>query len=75
MNATKANAVLQVKELLGCDRVIAFGDGLNDMDMFKIADASFAVANAADELKSIATAVIQSNDDDGVAKFLKKIFD
>ncbi len=74
LNATKANAVLQVKERLGCDRVIAFGDGLNDMDMFKIADASFAVANAADELKSIATAVIQSNDDDGVAKFLKKIF-
>lgn len=74
-DAAKANAVLHLKELLGCDRVVAFGDGLNDMDMFKIADASFAVANAADDLKSIATAVIGSNDDDGVAKYLQKIYE
>lgn len=70
--ATKANAVLQVKELLGCDKIVAFGDGLNDMDMFKIADASFAVANAVPELKSIASAVIDSSDEDGVAKYLRK---
>lgn len=68
--ATKSNAVLQLKKLLNCDRIIAFGDGLNDIDMFKIADECYAVSNAVDELKAIATGIIDSNDNDGVAKWL-----
>lgn len=70
--ATKANAVLQLKNMLQCDRVVAFGDGKNDMDMFKAADECYAVANAVDELKKISTAVIGSNQDDAVAKWLLK---
>lgn len=71
-NATKANAILKLKEMLSCDKVVAFGDGLNDIPMFRIADECYAVSNAADELKSIATGVILSNDDDGVAKWLSE---
>ena len=67
---TKANAVLELKNLLGCDRVVCFGDGKNDISMFNIADECYAVGNADEELKEIATAVIDSNDADGVAKWL-----
>ncbi|MEZ3420855.1 MAG: HAD family hydrolase [Eubacterium sp.] len=70
LKATKANGIQTLKELLSCDRIVAFGDGLNDMDMFKIADECYAVSNAVDELKAIATGIIDSNNNDGVAKWL-----
>ena len=68
--ATKANAMLELKDLLHCDRVICFGDGVNDISMFEKADECYAVANADDALKAIATDVIESNEEDGVAKWL-----
>ncbi|MDR1664804.1 MAG: HAD family hydrolase [Clostridiales bacterium] len=70
IKATKANAILQLKEHLKCERVISFGDGKNDISMFNISDECYAVANAVDELKEIATGIIASNNDDGVAKWL-----
>lgn len=69
--ATKANAITQLKEMLGCDRLIVFGDGKNDIDMFEIADECYAVKNAHYELKKKATAIIGSNDEDGVAGWLE----
>lgn len=69
--ASKANAIRQVKEQLGCDRLVVFGDGKNDVDMFELADEAYAVANAVPELKERATAIIGSNDEDGVAKWLE----
>ena len=71
--ASKANAIKQLKEMFNCDRVIAFGDGKNDIDMFEIADEGYAVSNANEALKEKATAVIDSNNDDGVAKWLEKM--
>lgn len=70
--ASKANAIRQLKEKLGCDRVVAFGDGKNDVDMFRLAEESYAVANAVPELKAIATGIIGSHDEDAVAKWLMK---
>lgn len=70
--ASKANAIKQLKEQLGCDRLVVFGDGKNDIDMFEIADEAYAVGNAVDELKEAATAVIGNNNEDGVAKWLEK---
>ena len=67
---SKANAILQLKALLGVDYIVAFGDGKNDMEMFELADEAYAVENAVDELKAIATGIISSNDSDGVAKWL-----
>lgn len=69
-NATKANAILKLKEILGCNKIISFGDGLNDIPMFKISDECYAVENAVPELKAIATGVIDSNENNGVAKWL-----
>lgn len=39
--------------------------------MFEIADECYAVENAVDELKEIATAVIGNNNEDGVAHWLE----
>lgn len=69
-NATKANAVVKLKELLQCDRVVSFGDAVNDLPMFRISQECYAVANAVEELKKEATHIIGSNEEDGVAKWL-----
>lgn len=69
--ATKANAILKLKELWGCDRVISFGDAINDLPMFQISDECYAVENAVDALKEAATGVIGSNDADSVARWLE----
>lgn len=68
--ATKATAVLALKEMLHCKSVVCFGDGKNDIPMFNAADFCYAVSNAEDELKAIATGIIESNENDGVAKWL-----
>ena len=70
--ATKANAVLKLKELWGCDRVISFGDAVNDIPMFRISDECYAVENAVDALKAMADGIILGNDADGVAAWLKE---
>ena len=67
--ASKANAVTD------CDKTVVFGDGINDIDMFLTADESYAVENADPALKHLATGIIASNNDDGVAKFLLEHFD
>ena len=70
--ATKYDAILKLKELLHCDKVISFGDSINDIPMFRISDECYAVANAADSLKEIATGVILDNNSDSVAKWLEE---
>ncbi len=70
--ATKYDAILKLKELWHCDSVISFGDSINDIPMFKISDECYAVANAADSLKEIATGIIGDNNSDSVAKWLEE---
>ncbi len=71
-HATKANAVRQLAKLLECDKIVAFGDGINDLEMFTIANEAYAVENAVEQLKEKATKIIESNVKNGVAKWLKK---
>ena len=68
--ATKADAVLALKELYGFEKVVVFGDEKNDLSMFSVADEGYAVANANEDVKRVANDVIEANDCDGVAKFL-----
>lgn len=70
--ATKAEAALQLKKMCGCDRLVVFGDGVNDIPMFEAADEGYAVENAVEELKEIATEIIGGNQQDGVAEWLKQ---
>ena len=71
-DTSKANAIMKLKSMLGCGKVIAFGDGRNDIDLFEVADEGYAVANADPDLKKRAKDVILSNDEDGVAKWLEE---
>ena len=72
VGATKAHAIRKLKKIWECDKVISFGDAINDIPMFEISDESYAVENAVDELKAVATGIIGSNEDDGVANWLKE---
>ena len=68
--ATKANAVRFLKERLGYEKLVCFGDTANDSDMFDVCDEKYAVKNADDWLKAKATGVIGYCEEDGVAKWL-----
>ncbi len=73
-DASKGGAVQEMKEMLGLERVICFGDSDNDLSMFQAADESYAPANASDTVKSVATAVIGHHDEEGIARFLRERF-
>ncbi len=70
--ATKANAVKYLRQEYNFDRIVCFGDNLNDITMFQESDLRVAVANAKPELKKLADFITLSNDDDGVAVWLEK---
>ncbi len=57
------------------ENVIAFGDGLNDLEMIQYAGIGVAVKNACPELKELADVVSpHSNQQQAIKKFLKKYF-
>lgn len=68
--ATKAEAVVRLKNMLGFDRAVCFGDSANDSEMFDVCDEKYAVRNADEWLKGKATGVIGYCEEDGVAKWL-----
>ncbi|MCL2299251.1 MAG: GNAT family N-acetyltransferase [Firmicutes bacterium] len=69
-SATKYNAAQFLRTQYGFDRVVGFGDNLNDLPLFRACDEAWAVSNAREELKAAATGVIGSNENDGVVQFL-----
>lgn len=71
-SVSKASGASEVKKIVGADKIVAFGDNLNDIPLFEIADEAYAVSNAENKLKSIATGIIGSNDEDAVAEFILK---
>ncbi len=72
--AGKQNAIERLKKLYGFDRVVAFGDNANDVEMLKAADVGIAVGNARPDAKAVADIIIDTNDNDGVAKYLLSEF-
>ena len=69
-SCSKANAVKDVARELGCDRIVVFGDNLNDLPMMRVADVAVAVENALPEVRDMASTVIGSNASDSVARFI-----
>lgn len=53
------------------ERIIAFGDEDNDLEMIDYAGVGVAMENGIDELKSIAKHVTETNENDGVSSFLE----
>lgn len=54
------------------DEMIAFGDAQNDKTMIEYVGCGVAMANASDDLKSVADEITLSNNDDGIAESLLK---
>lgn len=72
----KQNALIKTCEYLGIkpEDAVAFGDNNNDSDMLKAAGLGICVANGTPECKTAAGMLTESNDDDGVAKALYRLF-
>jgi Cof subfamily protein (haloacid dehalogenase superfamily) len=58
---------------ISTDAVATIGDMQNDLAMFKVSGLSFAMGNATDDVKKIATHVTASNEDEGFAKAMEMI--
>lgn len=72
---SKGKSILKLIDKLNIniDNVICFGDSMNDKSMFELCINTVAMKNAETELKSMAKYVTDyTNDDDGVAKFIRQ---
>ena len=72
--ATKLKAVFAVKDWLNIqmDDIAVFGDDYSDIEMLSSFNNSIAVANAIDECKAVANYICDTNESDGVAKWLEE---
>lgn len=72
--ATKTTGIMKLTELWGIDRaeIVSFGDDLIDVDVLKYTGVSVAVANAIDEVKTVADYICDTNNNDGVAKWIEQ---
>lgn len=70
---SKASGIAQVCSIIGTDmsRVVAIGDGLNDIAMIRAAGLGVAMGNAQEEVKEIADLVTVHHDEDGVAAVIR----
>jgi len=67
--ASKGDGVHMLLDHLGAnvDEVMAIGDGENDVEMLNLVRWGVAMANGSDKAKTVADAIVTSNDEDGVA--------
>lgn len=56
------------------ERIIAFGDELNDIEMIQYAGRGIAMGNAAPAIKEVANDITLTNMNDGIAHYLEKLF-
>lgn len=72
---TKATGIESMLQHYGIskDDAIAFGDNYNDREMLQYVGLSVAMGNSPDDIKSLATEVTDSNNDDGIYNFLRRL--
>lgn len=72
-SVTKWNGVKAMLEICGClaEETVYFGDDYDDVEPIKMCGVGVAVSNAIDEVKAVADYIAESNDNDGVAKFVE----
>lgn len=71
--ATKIMGIMKLAELWGINQteIVSFGDDVIDIDVLKYTGVGVAVENAIDEVKAVADYICDTNDNDGVAKWLE----
>ena len=70
--ASKFHAANKLRSILKPDKLIGFGDNMNDLPLLNACDDFYAVENAHPEIKKVATGIIESNMNHGVANFIEK---
>ncbi len=70
--ASKANAVRRLADMVEADRIVAYGDNVNDIPILQVADDAVVVENAVEAARHSAGRVIGPNTEDSVAKDIKK---
>ena len=70
--ASKGKAIRKSAGLVGAERIVAFGDNLNDLPLFEGADLCVAVSNAVPEIKLRADYVCGANTEDGVVRYIAR---
>ena len=72
---SKARGIRKLAEHLGISmaHTIAFGDGLNDVQMLQAAGVGVCLGNGHDEAKAAADYVVEHVDDDGLAKAMRML--
>jgi len=75
-NTSKGLALEKLSEIYKFDLKNAhiFGDSENDISMLKKTNNSYAMGNASDNVKKVAKFIVPSNDEEGVAYAVEKIF-
>ncbi len=73
-HGSKGGGITTLRDELGYEEIIVFGDGKNDLSMFAVAEEAYATANADPAVKQLATDTIGHHDEDGVAHFLRQRF-
>ncbi len=73
--STKGGALKTIieKHNINLDEVIAFGDGENDITMLEYVPNSVAMGNAFDSVKEVANDECDTNDNNGVYKYLSQL--
>ncbi len=71
---SKAVAVKDLAQELGAERIVVFGDNLNDIPMMRVADVSVAMFNALGQVKAEADIIIGPNSEPSVAEFIREDF-
>ena len=74
-NTNKGSTLIKMAELLGVDRrrTVAVGDYNNDVSMVELAGVGFAVANAVDEVKSVADYITVDNNHSAIAAIIDRL--
>jgi hydroxymethylpyrimidine pyrophosphatase-like HAD family hydrolase len=74
--ATKLNSLQVISEYfkISKENIISFGDDYSDIEVFENSGISVAMGNAISELKKIATHITDDNNNNGIAKFIDKLF-
>lgn len=73
INKYSAISYIASLENVSNDDIIAFGDGLNDLEMITNVGNGVAMGNALDELKKAAKYVTLSNNENGIKVFLENM--
>jgi Cof subfamily protein (haloacid dehalogenase superfamily) len=73
-HASKWNGIKELSKYykITIEKVAAFGDDLNDLEMIQNCGIGVAMENGLEEVKDVSDYICQNNDNDGIAKWIEE---